>query len=210
MARPREFDEKATLEKALLLFWQRGFDGVSIADVVDTTGVQRQSLYNVYTDKGGLFRAALARYLAHTEESLASLDHPRVGMAHVRRYMETVLEMQRREGVGACLLVKTAFGPGMVHADVGSAVEAGASLVRRRFARVISSAVERGDLETTVAPDATAAFLYTVLNGLSALICTGGERAHIASILVHTFESIGHRPARMKPRSKRKPTRSQP
>jgi TetR/AcrR family transcriptional repressor of nem operon len=190
LVRPREFDETEVLERALGVFWRRGFEGTSIAALVEATGLQRQSLYNAFTDKHGLFRASLAHYRALLDASLAVLARPGIGLAELRAYMDGVLELQRARGVGACLLVKTAFGPEMDDRDVRRAVEEGARAARDRFARVIESAIERGELARTVSPEASAAFLYAVLNGISALARTG-ERGQVEAVLTHAFDSLG-------------------
>jgi len=62
MARPREFDPDATLEKAMHVFWQNGYEGTSMTDLVEQTGVHRGSLYGTFGNKEQIFLAALARY----------------------------------------------------------------------------------------------------------------------------------------------------
>src|ERR1700679_3722681 len=64
MGRPREFDIDAALEKAMRLFWAKGYEGTSVADLTETLGVSRPSLYAAFGDKEALFRAALERYAA--------------------------------------------------------------------------------------------------------------------------------------------------
>jgi hypothetical protein len=113
--------------------------------------------------------------------------------------------------VGACLLVKTAFGPEMADRDVRRAVEEGARAARDRFADVIELAIERGELARTVSPEASAAFL-AVLNGLSALARTG-ERGQIEAVLSHAFDSLGGaarpaRPVRTGPAVRKGPARA--
>jgi TetR/AcrR family transcriptional repressor of nem operon len=190
MVRPREFDETEVLDQALCVFWRLGYEGTSIADLVSATGLQRQSLYNVFTDKHGLFRASIGRYITHMEESLVPLQRAETTVADLRVYMEGVLEHQRKGSFGACLLVKTAFGPESADPEVRKAVELGANAVRSRFERVIASEIERGAVASSTSPKASAAFLYTVLNGLSALIRTGGAHAQIANVLSQAFAGL--------------------
>jgi TetR/AcrR family transcriptional regulator, transcriptional repressor for nem operon len=186
--RPREFDHEDVLVRALGLFWLRGYDGTSITDLVNSTGVQRQSLYNVFVDKAGIFRAALALYIARVTESLAPLDDPAAGLPAIRRYMEGVLDVQR--DFGACILVKTAFGPAIVDPDVRTAVETGADLVRTKLRAVIARAQQRGQVADGVSPPAAAAYLYVVLNGLAALVATGGDKKHVTTTIDHAIASL--------------------
>jgi TetR/AcrR family transcriptional repressor of nem operon len=63
MARPITYDPSAVLDRAIDLFWNRGYQAVSIDDLVRTTGLNRHSLYGRYGNKYGLLRAALKRYI---------------------------------------------------------------------------------------------------------------------------------------------------
>src|SRR6202050_2744707 len=64
MGRPREFDTDAALEKAMRLFWAKGYEGTSVGNLTETLGISRPSLYAAFGDKQSLFRAALERYAA--------------------------------------------------------------------------------------------------------------------------------------------------
>ncbi len=59
MARPREFDRDQVVDRAVDVFWRKGFEATSIRDLVEATGLNRGSLYNTFGDKAGLFEAAL-------------------------------------------------------------------------------------------------------------------------------------------------------
>src|SRR5579885_3199818 len=60
--RPRSFDERDALEKATQVFWSKGYDGVTIDDLVAGMGVGRPSLYSVFGDKRTLFLRVLRAY----------------------------------------------------------------------------------------------------------------------------------------------------
>ena len=62
MARPKEFDRDEALASAMKVFWERGYEGTSIDDLVKGTGVGRQSLYDTFGDKRGIYLAALNLY----------------------------------------------------------------------------------------------------------------------------------------------------
>ncbi|WP_331775051.1 TetR/AcrR family transcriptional regulator [Sulfurospirillum sp. 1612] len=64
MARPAEYDLNTVLENAMELFWQKGYDKVSMADLVSFTGLNRRTMYALFGDKEGLFKEALEHYYA--------------------------------------------------------------------------------------------------------------------------------------------------
>ena len=71
--RPREFDEDEALDQALNVFWSQGFDATSLDDILDATGMARQSLYRVFGCKRSLFLRALESYGRQRREQLNSL-----------------------------------------------------------------------------------------------------------------------------------------
>lgn len=62
MARPKAYDPEEILDRATALFWRKGYEGTSVADLVESLGVNRGSLYGTFKDKRALFLAALERY----------------------------------------------------------------------------------------------------------------------------------------------------
>jgi len=63
MARPREFDEGAVLDAAVLCFWKQGYEATSVRDLVAQTGITAASLYNAFGDKRALYQKALDHYV---------------------------------------------------------------------------------------------------------------------------------------------------
>jgi TetR/AcrR family transcriptional regulator, transcriptional repressor for nem operon len=63
MARPREFDEGAVLDAAVLCFWAQGYEATSVKDLVEHTGITAASLYNAFGDKRAIYQKALDRYV---------------------------------------------------------------------------------------------------------------------------------------------------
>src|SRR3954468_9926942 len=60
--RPRSFDTQQALDRALRVFWQKGYEGASLTELTDAMGINRPSLYAAFGDKQGLFRKAAQRY----------------------------------------------------------------------------------------------------------------------------------------------------
>lgn len=62
MARPVEYDLNKVLDSVMEIFWQKGYEGVSMAELVSYTGLNRRTMYSLFTDKEGLFKDALENY----------------------------------------------------------------------------------------------------------------------------------------------------
>jgi AcrR family transcriptional regulator len=77
MARPRQFDEGDVLDKALEVFWRQGYEGASLSDLLDATGLTKSSLYAAFGCKADLFRRVVEHYHAeHLGFRQNALDEP--------------------------------------------------------------------------------------------------------------------------------------
>src|ERR1700722_19313385 len=89
MGRPRSFDLDEALDRALQVFWRKGYEGTSLSDLTKAVGVNRPSLYAAFGDKKALFRKVLDRYLngpaAYTLEALKEPPAQPRGMPHSAR-----------------------------------------------------------------------------------------------------------------------------
>ncbi|MFB7505231.1 TetR/AcrR family transcriptional regulator [Streptomyces broussonetiae] len=111
MARTKEFDPDAALQAALELFWRRGYEATSMADLVDRLGIGRASLYATFGSKHELYLKALERYAqaGHTR-TVRELSRPGPALpavrAVVRRFAAEAAEEPGR--LDGCLITNTA------------------------------------------------------------------------------------------------------
>lgn len=110
MARPREFDEGAVLDSAVLCFWSQGYEATSVRDLVEKTGLGAASLYNAFGDKRAIYEKALEHYV---ERSLADRIRRCEALAPreaIASFFEEVVKrsLGDRERKG-CLLVNAAL-----------------------------------------------------------------------------------------------------
>src|SRR5581483_10950260 len=135
--RPRSFDETGALEKATQVFWSKGYDGVTIDDLVAGMGVGRPSLYAVFGDKRTIFLRALRAYAKRKGESAASsLFSPQSLRDSIAGFLRYNVERATEKGSArGCLLecVAPLVNDSEVRRFLQSTVAAGAALVERRF-----------------------------------------------------------------------------
>jgi len=147
--RPRGFNERDALEKATQVFWSKGYDGVTIDDLVAGMGVGRPSLYSVFGDKRTLFMRVLKAYAdAKGARAAKALQLPRSLRESVVAFLRHAVESATQEGSApGCLLVCVA--PLVSDAEVREflqiAAAGGVALVESRFREGIGA----GD----IAPD---------------------------------------------------------
>ncbi|WP_411881834.1 TetR/AcrR family transcriptional regulator [Polaromonas sp. YR568] len=141
--RPRSFDEKGALEKATQVFWSKGYDGVTIDDLVAGMGVGRPSLYAVFGDKRTIFLRALRAYAeAKGARAAKALFSPRTLRDSLASFLRHAVEAATEEGSApGCLLVCVAplVDDAEVRQFLKDATAAGVALVERRFCDGISA-----------------------------------------------------------------------
>src|ERR1700749_4846164 len=108
--RPRSFDVDAAIERAMGVFWSRGYHATALPDLLHATRLSRGSLYAAFGDKHGLFLRALDRYIADALTRIdAELDPRRGPVAGLRAWLAGYVDRTRRaNGRRGCLLVATA------------------------------------------------------------------------------------------------------
>ena len=99
MARPREFDMDEVLDAAMEVFWERGYEATSMADLMDATGLHKGSIYKAFEDKHDLFLQALRRYLSGGYEmfysALTSARTPLEGFKNLIRKTASFCDCQK-------------------------------------------------------------------------------------------------------------------
>ncbi len=136
MARPREFELDDAVERAMGVFWERGYEGTSLPDLLNGTGISRGSLYKAFGSKHALFMRTLAlyrsRYIEPAYERLT--DRATAGpdrIAAVFRGSLAALKAGDRRG---CLLCTTAAGASHADEEIASAVREQLDQLRDGFA----------------------------------------------------------------------------
>src|SRR5574337_1427974 len=172
MAMVRQFDEEAVLAAVLDVFWARGWQGTSMADLAEATQVQRGSLYHAYGGKEQLFLLAFERYAARVvEEAQDALKASSARLALQRFFDVLIASMTADTPPRGCFTTRTA-----VESDViGPQVQARVRSLLDRLEAIISKAMSRKEMRAAlvVPPDQVAKMLIVFTRGLAVV-----ERLH--------------------------------
>nr|WP_248297547.1 TetR/AcrR family transcriptional regulator [Streptomyces sp. S1D4-11] len=178
--RPRTFDMDAALAKALRVFWSKGYEGASMADLTEAMGINRPSLYAAFGNKEELFRKALDLYTGGPyPTSIAALEEP-TARAAAEALLRSTAELSTDPSTPpGCLLVHGALVVGdaseAVRKELASRRGGVLDAVEKRFQR----AVEDGDLPADTDPADLARFVMAVSNGIAVHAAGGADREEL-------------------------------
>ncbi|MGY3697223.1 TetR/AcrR family transcriptional repressor of nem operon [Bradyrhizobium sp. USDA 3240] len=176
--RPRSFDVEAAVERAMDVFWSRGYHATALPDLLRATKLSRGSLYAAFGDKHSLFLRALDRYIADAQTrmdvELAPRGEPVAGLrAYLAGYVERASGANGRRG---CLLVATAMELAGQDAEAGRRVAGFFKTMEARLADALSRAEAAGRLADGVEPASAARILVCFVWGLRVVAKTAQTR----------------------------------
>jgi TetR/AcrR family transcriptional repressor of nem operon len=167
----KQFDVEEALDKAMQVFWNRGYEATSMQDLVDCTGINRGSLYSTYRDKHALFLAALQRYADNIHfKRLADLESKYGPRETIRQlFLAYTTEPSEKGGSRGCFLTNTALELAAHDRDAGKIVAQAQKRTEEFFARMVKKGKADGEVAPHVKPAEAAAALLASLIGLSVL-----------------------------------------
>lgn len=191
MGRPRSFDVNRGLDRALRVFWRKGYEGTSVSDLTKAVGVNRPSLYAAFGDKKALFRKALDRYLTgpagYTQEALKEST----ARAVIERLLQGAADLNTApRNPGGCLMVQGALVCGeegdSIRQELIACRAAGEVALRRRFQRAKSE----GDLPAGTDPADLARYLATIIYGMAVQAAGGASRDTLQHVVEMTLRTL--------------------
>lgn len=192
MPRPREFDRQQVLDRAIQLFWERGYEATSIQELVECMGIQRGSLYNEFGDKRSLFLAVLDRYQREwVDRTMDALRQPGPVLPALRellmRLVREEVECDVRRG---CLATNTAVEMGPLDPALAARASAMLRRVEHAFRDALQRAVAQGEMPPSTDVRALARFLTSNLQGLRVMSKAGAPREELEDVVEVALRAI--------------------
>lgn len=182
--RPRSFDRTKALERAMQVFWAKGYEGASLNDLTAAMGIGCPSLYAAFGSKENLFLEAIAHYenVVGTE-IWEAIEKAPTARAAMQDFLDATVEAySRTDSPQGCLIAL-----GALHQDSSSG-RICTELRRRRgenidtLRRRLQRGVIEGDLPAAFDCNAAALFYATTQNGMSILARDGASREALAAV----------------------------
>lgn len=182
--RPREFCTDKALAAALRVFWGKGYEGASMADLTEAMGITKPSLYAAYGNKEALFARALDLYeaekLAYTRSALEAPTARGVAEAILRGALANMTGDGEPHG---CLGVISTIACGAEAEPIKAAVVARRASSQNALVARFAHAQGEGDLPAHVDPQALTAYLYAILHGLAVQAGSGATAGELSRVV---------------------------
>jgi AcrR family transcriptional regulator len=181
--RPREFDRDQALERALLVFWEHGFDGTSIATLTDALGINPPSLYAAFGNKRKLFDEVVDRYVrTYGDYGARALQQP-TARAAVQMLLDLAADVYTRPGhPSGCLVISGASSHAPTGDDAAQRLHSQRESTKRALAEKIRADIEAGVLPADADADALAAFYAATIQGMNTQALDGATRSELQAI----------------------------
>lgn len=192
VGRPKEFDREVALMAAVETFWEKGYDGTSVQDLVDSMGIHRASLYDTYGSKQDLFREVLERYSAHLLDTMyGSLDAEPDVRETLGRFFDGFAEALCSSLQKGCLVVKTVVALGEELPATREQAAAHTAKIDRRFADLLRIGQRRGEIPRAIDADSFARHLRNTLYGLLVSAAVRRDPGQLREIVRWSLAPLG-------------------
>ncbi|MCZ8519451.1 MULTISPECIES: TetR/AcrR family transcriptional regulator [Paenibacillus] len=192
MARSKEFDENAVLDKAMRLFWEQGYEKTSMTDLVEHMGIHRRSLYDTFGDKHNLFLKAMDRFDDKISAALAGGVKRSKTAAEALQFIFGFMIAGEEDSPAGCLMVNSAVELAMRDDEVNTKSTKSFRTTEQLLKEIILWGQRDGDFTSEYDAGELAEYLHNVWVGLRVIAKTSAakEKLHrIANISMKLLET---------------------
>jgi len=188
MANTLKFNPDEVIQRAMQLFWEKGFAGISTRDLQQQVHLNPGSLYSAFGSKAGLYSQALDHYAASREARLREARE-RTGSvtAAFREVFYQGLCAAGGSQAPVCLLVRTLVELADSQPELAAKAEALLKKTERLFSELLQEAVENRELPADTDVDALAKELQIKMMGLRSYRACGGDPEAIRTMIDKLF-----------------------
>lgn len=191
--RPISFDKDAALEAAMLLFWDRGYEGTSMADLTDAMGLNPSSIYAAFGDKHALFQLSVNRYMEiRAQYAVKALEEPTLERFIRALFGNTVAFLTTPGHPARCMTLSGAVGCSV---DASPARDLMTEIRKQNEVALrerLLKARKSGELPKDVNVDDYTRYLSTIIAGLSIQAANGSTKAELKRTAQMALRYLGY------------------
>ena len=182
--RPLSFDREDVLDKAVLVFWNNGYDGASIDDLTKAMGINPPSLYSTFGSKRGLFIAAIDRYAStHGSRAFGAFRLEPDTRKAVANFFNTSIKCATQKGKPhGCLIASDATVEAQKDTELRDKLAGMFTRTDQAIARRIRDAQQNGLAQGDQDPEALAGMVTSVVHSIVIRARSGASRKELSKI----------------------------
>lgn len=192
MARSKAFNEEEVLDKAVAVFWAKGYEATSMQDLVEAMGIQRGSLYATFGSKQQLFLQSLERYgKVVVKQFLDILESKASAIESIELFFAQLVEHLLTAGpLRSCLVTNSAIERGLRDEATKQQVLHLLNALEMGFYKTLERAQKNGEISTELDLNKLANFLTSNMQGLLVMGKVCSERSVLEGINQVTLSII--------------------
>lgn len=192
MARTKEFNEDQALDKAIEIFWHKGYNGTSAQDLVTHLGLSRSSLYDTFGDKQKLFAQSLQRYQSNAQNQIVALFDQSENIKETLRdiFKQAVIESLEDRITKGCFMVNSSVELAMHDEEIAKIVKNNSQIMEEVFTNAVQKGQDSGHISKANSAKVLARFIFNNYTGIRVLARTGERDKQVYDDILKAMFSI--------------------
>lgn len=189
MPRTKQFKEIEILDKALHIFWCKGFNGTSMQDLIDGLGISRSSLYDTYGDKRALFLTALDKYYkVGSKAMIQKINHSTNIFLTIKELFECMVTSTMEDTFKkGCFIVNATIEMSSHDKEVSTIISANQKDIESAFCIALKKGQAKGEITNKHSAKALSRFIYNATSGLHVSPKAGADKKAMIDIVEVTL-----------------------
>jgi TetR/AcrR family transcriptional repressor of nem operon len=192
MARTKEFNEDQALDKAIEIFWHKGYNGTSAQDLVTHLGLSRSSLYDTFGDKQKLFAQSLLRYQKQSQDQVIKLLDESENVKETLHdiFKQAIIESLEDRITKGCFMVNSSVELAMHDEEIAKIVKNNSQTMEEVFTKAVQKGQAAGHISKVTDAKVLARFIFNNYSGIRVLARTGERDKQVYDDIVKALFSI--------------------
>ena len=192
MARTKEFKEDQVLDKAIEIFWHKGYNGTSAQDLVMHLGLSRSSLYDTFGDKQKLFAQSLRRYQKNAQDQIIELFDKSENIKETLHdiFKQAVVESLDDRITKGCFMVNSSIELAMHDEEIAKIVKSNSQKMEEVFTNAVQKGQDLGQISKSNEAKVLARFIFNNYSGIRVLARTGERDKQVYDDIIKALFSI--------------------
>lgn len=192
MARTKEFKEDQVLDKAIEIFWHKGYNGTSAQDLVMHLGLSRSSLYDTFGDKQKLFAQSLRRYQKNAQDQIIELFDKSENIKETLHdiFKQAVIESLDDRITKGCFMVNSSIELAMHDEEIAKIVKSNSQKMEEVFTNAVQKGQDLGQISKSNEAKVLARFIFNNYSGIRVLARTGERDKQVYDDIIKALFSV--------------------